>query len=161
MKKIYHHANTENIIIKYTVIYIVFVSILFLLIFSKNAALSFFIGGIVNIICFIINVRTVDKIVYTNAVNAKKQLISSNMTRLGIYLLVLVVCGLSYSKHQNMEVHLEILPTAFAFLSVKIVIYFKYFIFDKVFKVKNFDDSLPPNTVVEYKEEGVKDECDY
>lgn len=159
MKPIYHHAHTENIIIKYTAIYIVFIALMFLLLISKSAALSFLIGGVVNIICFIMCVRTTDRIVMTNGVNAKRMLVSSNITRMSIYLVVLFVCGVSSVKHQHMPVHLEILPTAFAFLSVKIIIYFKYFIFDKIFKVKNFDDSLPPNkVVVEYKEKGEENE---
>lgn len=157
----YHGPNVESYIIKFTTIYITIITIILFFI-SKSYALSFLIGGAVNILCFKMTVRTVDRVVDSKGRNAKSALVKNNVSKLSIYMLVLVLCGINYSKYKEYEIHLEIIPAAIAFLSVKIIIYFKYFVYDKVFKVKNFDDSLPQNkTVVNYKEEGENDGENY
>ena len=157
----YHGIDVERHIIKFTICYILVVSAI-MFIFSKNYALSFIIGGCVNIFCFKLTVRTVDRVIGSKGLNARSALVKNNISKMSIYLLTLVISGISATKYNHLAVHLEIIPTAFAFLSVKIMIYFKYFIYDKIFKVKNFDDSLPKKKVVNYKEkEGVDNGKDY
>lgn len=143
----FHGPDVEKYIIKFTIIYICIVTLILFFI-SKSYALSFLIGGAVNIFCFKTTIRTVDHIIQVNGLNARSALVKNNISKLTIYLLVLVLSGLSYKYHKDMEVHLEILPTAFGFLSVKFMIYFKYYIYDKIFKIKNYDDSLPRLTEV-------------
>ena len=88
--------------------------------------------------------------------NARRTLVSSNITKLSIYTIALLLAGLSYKYHSDYPVHLEIIPMAIAFLSVKLVIYFKQFVLDKIFDIKELEDQFPIKKVHNNKKEGVE-----
>jgi len=142
MKPIYHNKKIEEYIIPFAYSFTAIVCLILLIFVSKSSAISYLIGSITNILCFKLTVKTVDNVIGNKVLSARKAYAVNNCIKMGIYLVVLVVAGFSQKYHFDREVHLQIIPTAIAFFQVKIVIYFKYFIFDKIFKVKNFDDSL-------------------
>ena len=142
MKPRYHYGRIEDYIIPYVIYLTLFVSAILFIFVSKSYAVSYIIGAITNIICFKLTIKTVDKIINNAYISASKNYVVNNLSKMGIYLIVLLIAGLSSKYHSNYEVHLEIIPVAIAFFSVKFMIYFKYFVIDKIFKVTNFDDSL-------------------
>lgn len=156
MKTIYHNRNIEYYIIKYTLVYVLVVTLLLLFLVSKSWALSFLLGGVVNIFCFKKTVKSVDRVIGNNGMNARRTLVSSNITKLSIYTIALLLAGLSYKYHSDYPVHLEIIPMAIAFLSVKLVIYFKQFVLDKIFDIKELEDQFPIKKVHNNKKEGVE-----
>ena len=156
MKTIYHNRNIEYYIIKYTLVYVLFITLLLLFVVNKSWALSFLLGGIVNIFCFKKTVKAVDRVIGNNGYNARRILVSSNVTKLSIYTICLILAGLSYKYHNDYPIHLEIIPMAIAFLSVKLVIYFKQFVLDRIFDIKELEDQFPIKKGRYKKEEGVE-----
>ncbi len=142
MKQRYHYGRIEDYIIPYVIYLTVVVCILLIIFISKSYAISFLIGTAVNILCFKMTIKTVDKLINNKYLSATKSYVINNISKLTIYLIVLLLAGFSSKYHGDQEVHLEIIPVAIGFFSVKFMIYFKYFILDRLFKIKNFDDSL-------------------
>jgi len=159
MKPIYHNKKIEDYIIPFAFVATFIVCLILLLFVSKSSAMSYLIGAITNILCFKLTIKTVDNVISNKVVSVRKAYAVNNTVKMGIYLMVLLVAGFSQKYHFNREVHLEIIPVAIAFFQIKFVIYFKYFIFDKIFNVKNFDDSLKgPIFPLEDEKEGDKDD---
>ena len=152
------HGRIEEHIIPY-VIGLTIIVCTVLVFISKAYAISFLIGTATNILCFKLTIKAVDKIIWNPHVSAQKAYIINNMSKMSIYLIVLVIAGLSSKFNANKEIHLEIIPVAIGFFSVKFMIYFKYFIIDKIFKIKNYDDSLKgPIFPLKDDEEGEEDD---
>ena len=158
MKQIYHYGRIEDYIIPYVIYLTIFVSAILLIFVSKSYALSYIVGAITNIMCFKMTIKTVDRLINNSHLSATKNYVINNVSKMGIYLIVLVVAGLSSKFHGSSEIHLEIIPVAVAFFSVKFMIYFKYFVIDKVFNIKNYDDSLKGPIFPLKDEEGEKDD---
>ena len=130
-----YHGKIEDHIIPY-VIGLTVIVCLILIFISKSYAISFLIGTAVNILCFKMTIRTVDKIIWNQSISASKYYIINNISKMSIYLVVLIIAGLSTKFNGHKEIHLEIIPVAIGFFSVKFMIYFKYFVIDKIFKIK-------------------------
>ena len=142
MKPIYHNKKIEEYIIPFSFIATTIVCIVLIIFVSKSACLSYLIGAITNVMCFKLTIKTVDNIISGKTALPRKAFAVNNCVKIGIYAIVLLVAALSQKFNSENEIHLEIIFVAVAFFQVKLVIYFKYFIFDKIFKVKNYDDSL-------------------
>lgn len=158
MKERYHHGKIEEYVIPYTIGLTILVCIILMFI-SKTYAISFLIGSATSILCFKMTIKTVDKIIWNPYLGAKKAYIINNISKLSIYLIVLVIAGLSTKFNGDKQIHLEIIPVAIGFFSIKFMIYFKYFVVDKIFKIKNYDDSLKgPIFPLKEDEEGEEDD---
>ncbi len=156
MKKIYHNKKIEDYIIPFAMILTIVISLAFLIFISKSWALSYVIGSITNIICFKLTIRAVDRILDSKTRSPKKTYIINNCVKLGVYLIVLLIATFSNKYHGDQEIHLEIIPVVISLFQIRLVIYFKYFIFDKIFNVQNFDDSIK-GPIFKFDEEGDKD----
>ena len=158
MKQRYHYGRIEDYIIPYVIILTAIVCTIFLIFVSKSYAISYLIGAATNILCFKMTIKTVDKLIMNSHISATRFYVINNLSKMAIYLIVLVAAGLSSKFHGEYEVHLEIIPVAIAFFSVKFMIYFKYFVIDKIFNIKNFDDSLKGPIFPLKEEKGEEDD---
>ena len=128
--------NVERHIIGYVWIYAIIVSLV--LFFASGMKLvlpiSFALGTATSLLCFTITIRAVDRIIDYDTEHARGILIKANIEKYLLYLVVLVVAGLSYKFQPDKKIHLDIIATACGFFSVRLMIYFKEFVIDKIFK---------------------------
>lgn len=129
--------NVERTIIVYVWIYAAIVAVALLLItFKWVLPLSFLLGVATNLLCFSMTIRTVDKIFKYEDEDKKRELIKNNIAKYLVYFVVLTLAGVSYYFSKDKPIHLDVIATACGFFSVKIMIYFKYFIFEPLFLKK-------------------------
>ena len=130
------NKNVERHIIGYVWIYAIIVCII--LFFASGMKLvlpiSFALGTATSLLCFTITIRAVDRIIEYDTEHARGILIRANIEKYLLYLVVLVVAGLSYKFQPDKKIHLDIIATACGFFSVRLMIYFKEFVIDKIFK---------------------------
>lgn len=149
-----NNENVERTIILYVWIYAAVVALVLLLItFKWVLPLSFLLGVATNLLCFSMTVRTVDKIFKYDETDKKRELIKNNISKYLIYFVILALAGVSYYFHKDKPLHLDVIATACGFFSVKIMIYFKYFIYEPLFLKKKKVSSQE-----EVKEGEAKDE---
>ena len=130
------NKNVERHIILYVWIYgLLVTAILFFASGMKPVLpISFALGTATSLLCFTITIRAVDRIIEYDTEHARSILVRANIEKYFLYLVVLVVAGLSYKFQQEKTVHLDIIATACGFFSVRLMIYFKEFVIDKIFK---------------------------
>lgn len=129
--------NVERTIIFYVWIYAIFVAVvLFLITFKWVLPLSFLLGVATNLLCFSMTIRTIDKIFKYEEEDKKRELIKNNVAKYLIYFVVLALAGVSYYFNKDRAIHLDVIATACGFFSVKLMIYFKYFIYEPLFMKK-------------------------
>ncbi|MDD4056534.1 MAG: hypothetical protein PHF85_02695 [Bacilli bacterium] len=129
--------NVERTIIFYVWIYAIFVAVvLFLITFKWVLPLSFLLGVATNLLCFSMTIRTIDKIFKYEEEDKKRELIKNNVAKYLIYFVVLALAGVSYYFNKDRVIHLDVIATACGFFSVKLMIYFKYFIYEPLFMKK-------------------------
>lgn len=130
------NKQVERHIIGYVWIYAIIVIIILFFASGMKPVLpiSFALGVATNLLCFTITIRAVDRIIEYDTEHARGILIRANIEKYLLYLVVLVVAGLSYKFQQDKKIHLDIIATACGFLSVRLMIYFKEFVIDKIFK---------------------------
>lgn len=128
--------NVERYIIGYVWIYCIIVCLILFFASGMKPILpfSFALGTCTSLLCFTITIRAVDRIIEYDTEHARGIMIRANIEKYFLYLVILVVAGLSYKFQQDKKIHLDIIATASGFLSVKIMIYFKEFVIDKIFK---------------------------
>ena len=162
------NKNVERHIIGYVWIYAIIVCII--LFFASNMQfvlpISFALGTATSLLCFTITIRAVDRIIEYDTEHARGILIRANIEKYLLYLVVLVVAGLSYKFQPDKKIHLDIIATACGFFSVKLMIYFKEFVIDKIFKKnkgKDIDSTTLPEGVELFpeKEEDQDKENEY
>ena len=135
----------ERSIILYVWIYalIVCVSLFFIFHFDYIMPISFLLGTATSLLCFTMTIKTVDKVIKYDDERKKSAFVKNNIYKYLVYLAVLGVAGFSYYRHtQDTERlrYLNVFAVAAGFFSVKIMIYFKIFIIDKIFKKKVQED---------------------
>ena len=135
----------EKIIIVYVWIYtlIVSLSLFFIFHFDYLMAISFALGSATSLLCFTMTVRVVDKALKYDDERKKSLFIKNNIYKYLVYLAVLAVSGYSYYLHKNdpeKTRYLNVFAVAAGFFSVRIMIYFKMLIIDKIFKKKVAND---------------------
>ena len=135
----------ERSIILYVWIYalIVCVSLFFIFHFDYIMPISFLLGTATSLLCFTMTIKTVDKVIKYDDERKKSAFVKNNIYKYLVYLAVLGVAGFSYYRHtQDTERlrYLNVFAVAAGFFSVKIMIYFKIFIIDKIFKKKAQED---------------------
>lgn len=86
--------------------------------------ISFILGVCTNLMCFTLNVKVVDFVLNNNIKNAKPIMIGVNLVKLLMYAIVLAISVLVDN--------LEIFSCFFGMLSVKLMIYFKSLVVDKI-----------------------------
>ncbi|MDD2492969.1 MAG: hypothetical protein PHY83_03410 [Bacilli bacterium] len=134
--------NVERTIIFYVWIYAIFVAVvLFLITFKWVLPLSFLLGVATNLLCFSMTIRTIDKIFKYEEEDKKRELIKNNVAKYLIYFVVLALAGVSYYFNKDRVIHLDVIATACGFFSVKLMIYFKYFIYEPLFMKKKKTES--------------------
>ena len=139
------NPKIEKIIIVYVWIYtlIVSLSLFFIFHFDYLMAISFALGSATSLLCFTMTVKTVDKALRYDDERKKSLFIKNNIYKYLVYLAVLAVAGYSYYLHKNdpdKTRYLNVFAVAGGFFSVRIMIYFKMLIVDKIFKNKTKDD---------------------
>ena len=161
------NKNVERHIIGYVWIYAIIVIIVLFFVSGMQFVLpiSFALGTATSLLCFTITIRAVDRIIDCDTEHARGILIKANIEKYLLYLVVLVVAGLSYKFQPDKKIHLDIIATACGFLSVKLMIYFKEFVIDKIFKKNKGKDvdsvSFPEGTeLFPEKEEEKENEYD-
>lgn len=161
------NKNVERHIIGYVWIYAIIVIIVLFFASGMQFVLpiSFALGTATSLLCFTITIRAVDRIIDCDTEHARGILIKANIEKYLLYLVVLVVAGLSYKFQPDKKIHLDIIATACGFLSVKLMIYFKEFVIDKIFKKNKGKDvdsvSFPEGTeLFPEKEEEKENEYD-
>lgn len=143
--------NVERTIIFYVWIYAIFVAmVLFLITFKWVLPLSFLLGVATNLLCFSMTIRTIDKIFKYEEEDKKRELIKNNVAKYLIYFVVLALAGVSYYFNKDRAIHLDVIATACGFFSVKLMIYFKYFIYEPLFMKKK---KAEPKDIVESTDE--------
>ena len=135
----------ERSIILYVWIYalIVCVSLFFIFHFDYIMPISFLLGTATSLLCFTMTIKTVDKVIKYDDERKKSAFVKNNIYKYLVYLAVLGVAGFSHYRHtQDPERlrYLNVFAVAAGFFSVKIMIYFKIFIIDKIFKKKAQED---------------------
>ena len=130
------NKNVERHIIGYVWIYAIIVCIILFFASGMKPVLpiSFALGTATSLLCFTITIRAVDRIIDYDTEHARGILIRANIEKYLLYLVVLVVAGLSYKFQPEKKIHLDIIATACGFFSVRLMIYFKEFVIDKIFK---------------------------
>ena len=130
------NKNVERHIIGYVWIYAIIVCIILFFASGMKPVLpiSFALGTATSLLCFTITIRAVDRIIDYDTEHARGILIRANIEKYLLYLVVLVVAGLSYKFQPDKKIHLDIIATACGFFSVRLMIYFKEFVIDKIFK---------------------------
>lgn len=130
------NKNVERHIIGYVWIYAIIVCIILFFASGMKPVLpiSFALGTATSLLCFTITIRAVDRIIEYDTEHARGILIRANIEKYLLYLVVLVVAGLSYKFQPDKKIHLDIIATACGFFSVRLMIYFKEFVIDKIFK---------------------------
>lgn len=131
----------ERSIILYVWIYaiIVSLSLFFIFHFDFYIPISFLLGTATSLLCFTMTIKTVDKVIKYEDERKKSAFVKNNTYKYLVYLVVLAVSGYSYYMHtQNPDRarYINVFAVAGGFFSVKIMIYFKMFIIDKIFKKK-------------------------
>ena len=152
------NKNVERHIIGYVWIYAIIV--ILVLFFASGMKfvlpISFALGTATSLLCFTITIRAVDRIIEYDTEHARAILIRANIEKYLLYLVVLVVAGLSYKFQPDKKIHLDIIATACGFFSVKLMIYFKEFVIDKIFKKnkgKDIDSTTLPEGVELFPEQ--------
>lgn len=135
-KKIKDNKNVERYIIGYVWIYGLVVALILFLAdgFKFVLPISFLLGLFTNLLCFTMTVKCVDKMAAMKEVNPRAELMKLNAKKMLIYAAVLIVAGYSYSKRDGETLYLNVFATFAGLLSVKLIIYFKEFVIDKIFK---------------------------
>ena len=135
-KKIKDNKNVERYIIGYVWIYGLVVALILFLAdgFKFVLPISFLLGLFTNLLCFTMTVKCVDKMAAMKEVNPRAELMKLNAKKMLIYAAVLIVAGYSYSKRDDETLYLNVFATFAGLLSVKLIIYFKEFVIDKIFK---------------------------
>lgn len=128
--------NVERYIIGYVWIYGIIVSLILWIVdgFKFVLPISFLLGVFSSLLAFTMTVKSVDKLSKTKELNVRSELMKTNAKKMLIYAAVLLVAGYSYSKRDGETLYLNIFATFAGLLSVKIMIYIKEFIIDKIFK---------------------------
>ena len=144
----------ERTIIVYVWIYAIIVALSLFFIFSFDfiIPISFLLGTATSLLCFTMTIKTVDKVIKYDDERKKSAFVKNNIYKYLVYLAVLAVAGYSFYLHKNdpeKTRYLNVFAVAAGFFSVKIMIYFKIFIIDKIFKNKAKED---------YKDEEVTEE---
>ncbi len=144
----------ERGIIKYVYIYALIVALIIFFSFNFNIdyTVSFLLGVCTNLLCFTLTIKTIDKIVKYDDERKKSTLIKSNLRNYFVYLTILAVALVSQKYGDGNRIQLNIICTAIGFFSVKLMIYFKFLVVDKIFK----KDKESKEEIVESK--GDKDE---
>lgn len=130
------NKNVERYIIGYVWIYGLVVALILFFVdhFKFVLPVSFLLGVFTNLLCFTMTVKCVDKMAAMKEVNPRAELMKLNAKKMLIYAVVLLVAGWNYPKRDGETMYLNIFATFAGLLSVKIVIYFKEFVIDKIFK---------------------------
>ncbi len=93
--------------------------------FSYRWSCSFLLGGIANIICFLITEKAVNQIGIKDEKRIRIFFISVNILKLCIYALILLIVGFLILKY-------GVFLAAFGMISIKIIISFKYLIIERI-----------------------------
>ena len=130
------NRSVERYIIGYVWIYGLFVALIMFLVdkFKLVLPISFLLGVFTSLLCFTMTIRCVDKLASIEGLDTRKELMKANGKKMLIYAAVLLVAGWSYSKRDGETIYLNIFATFAGLLSVKLMIYFKEFVIDKIFK---------------------------
>ena len=133
------NKSEERFIIGYVWIYGLIVALILLFVdgFKIVLPVSFLLGVFTNLLGFTLTIKCVDKIQANKNLNPKAEFIKCNAKKMIIYALVLAIAGYSFSKRENETIYLNIFATFAGLFSVKMMIYFKEFIIDKIFKKKD------------------------
>lgn len=133
------NKSEERFIIGYVWIYGLIVALILLFVdgFKIVLPVSFLLGVFTNLLGFTLTIKCVDKIQENENLNPKAEFIKCNAKKMIIYALVLAIAGYSFSKRENETIYLNIFATFAGLFSVKMMIYFKEFIIDKIFKKKD------------------------
>lgn len=133
------NKSEERFIIGYVWIYGLIVALILLFVdgFKIVLPVSFLLGVFTNLLGFTLTIKCVDKIQANENLNPKAEFIKCNAKKMIIYALVLAIAGYSFSKRENETIYLNIFATFAGLFSVKMMIYFKEFIIDKIFKKKD------------------------
>lgn len=128
--------NVERYIISYVWIYGLLVALIMFLVdnFKLVLPISFLLGVFTNLLGFTMTIKCVDKLATGKELSVQKELMKTNAKKMLIYAAVLVVAGWSFSKRDGEVLYLNIFATFAGLLSVKLMIYFKEFVIDKIFK---------------------------
>ena len=130
------NRSVERYIIGYVWIYGLIIALILFIVdkFKFVLPISFLLGVFTNLLCFTMTIKCVDKLASVDGLDTRKELIKVNGKKMLIYAAVLLVAGWSYSKRDGETIHLNIFATFAGLLSVKLMIYFKEFVIDKIFK---------------------------
>ncbi len=133
------NKSEERFIIGYVWIYGLIVALILLFVdgFKIVLPVSFLLGVFTNLLGFTLTIKCVDKIQANKNLNPKAEFIKCNAKKMIIYALVLAIAGYSFSKRENETIYLNIFATFAGLFSVKMMIYFKEFIIDKIFTKKD------------------------
>ena len=161
------NKNVERHIIGYVWIYAIIVILILFFASGMKPVLPISVALVTatSLLCFTITIRSVDRIIEYDTEHARGILIRANIEKYLLYLVVLVVAGLSYKFQQEKTVHLDIIATACGFFSVRLMIYFKEFVIDKIFKHNRGRDvdsvSFPEGTELFPEKEDEEKENEY
>lgn len=105
--------------------------------------ISFFLGFVTSLMTFNMTVRTVDRVI--NDENARKQstFVRNNLLKYLVYIVVLGIASYTHYQHLHDETvtkYFNVFCVAGGLFSVKLMIYFKMFVLDKIFKKKAKED---------------------
>lgn len=151
MEKVKKKGKVERNIIGYVWVYAILVCIVMLIVDKGSFILpvSFLLGTFTNLLCFTITIKSVDKIIYDEKLNVKSEYLKANIRKMVIYGVVLGLAAYSFWMHGDKALHLNFYATAAGFFSVKLMIYFKMLIIDKIFhKGEDEESSVTPVEVI-------------
>lgn len=133
-----------------------------LAIISKNWIwpISFLLGTLTSLLTFNMTAKTVDKVIEHEYARNRSTFIRNNVLKYLVYIAVLGVSAYTHYRHlhdESVTKYFNVFCVAAGLFSVKIMIYFKMLILDKIFKNKAKEDYASEAVTKEEHERLVED----
>ena len=105
--------------------------------------ISFLLGTVTSLLAFNMTVKTVDRVIDSGSSKVRGSFIRNNILKYLVYVVVLGIASYTHYRHMHDETvtkYFNVFCVAAGLFSVKIMIYFKIFVLDKIFKKKAKQD---------------------